>query len=296
MDKDNKVEPVNHYGLNLYNRHGKLIATEPQLDGLVVVDRILDWAPKSTEYTDIDDSFLLAPILTGHASRHDAEKRMLWHRRLAHVGLNSLEILLTLTNARKMTGKCDCESCIKGTFAWNPVTPMTSHPTEPLQLVYSDICGLLKTAIGEGRLLLLFIDAATRHTDQYILKYKSEALEKFKEWKARWQQESGKRVQGFRIDGGGEYTSKQFAEYLKSEGIIKETPTPYTPQSNGVVERENHTIVYGVQYMLCDAGHSKKYCAFAVPVVVYLKNRTPMGSVVGKTPYEACHGSGEKTS
>jgi hypothetical protein len=42
MDKDNKVEPVNHYGLNLYNRHGKLIATAPQLDGLFVVDRILD--------------------------------------------------------------------------------------------------------------------------------------------------------------------------------------------------------------------------------------------------------------
>jgi hypothetical protein len=173
---------------------------------------------------------------------------------------------------------------------------MTSNPTEPLQLGYSENCGPLETAIGEGRLLLLFIDAATRHTDQYILKYKSEALEKFKEWKALGEKESGKQVQGFRTGGGGEYTSKQFAEYLKSEGIIKETTTPYTPQCNGVVERENHTIVYGVQYVLCDAGHSEKYCAFAVPVVVYLKNRTPMRSVVGKTLYEACHGSGKKTS
>jgi len=33
MDKDVKVELVNHYGLNLYNRHGKLIATAPQVDG-----------------------------------------------------------------------------------------------------------------------------------------------------------------------------------------------------------------------------------------------------------------------
>ena len=33
MDKDVKVEPVNHYGLNLYNRHGKLIATAPQVEG-----------------------------------------------------------------------------------------------------------------------------------------------------------------------------------------------------------------------------------------------------------------------
>jgi len=29
--------------------------------------------------------------------------------------------------------------------------------------------------------MLLFTDDATRHTDQYILKYKSEDLEKFKQ-------------------------------------------------------------------------------------------------------------------
>jgi hypothetical protein len=42
MDKDVKVEPVNHYSLNLYNRHGKLIATAPQVDGLSVLDCVLD--------------------------------------------------------------------------------------------------------------------------------------------------------------------------------------------------------------------------------------------------------------
>ena len=138
--------------------------------------------------------------------------------------------------------------------------------------------------------MLLFIDDATRHLDEYILKYKSEALEKFKEWKALREKESGKQVKRFRTDGGGEYTSKKFAEYLKSEGILKETTTPYTPQSNGVVERANRTIMERVRCMLDDAGLSKKYWAFAVSVAVYLKNRTPTRSVVGKTPYEAWHG------
>jgi len=40
MDQDVKVKPVNHYGLNVYNRHGKLIATTPQVDGLFVLDRV----------------------------------------------------------------------------------------------------------------------------------------------------------------------------------------------------------------------------------------------------------------
>jgi hypothetical protein len=42
IDQDVKVEPVNHYGLNLYNCHGKLIATEPQVDGLFFRDSILN--------------------------------------------------------------------------------------------------------------------------------------------------------------------------------------------------------------------------------------------------------------
>jgi hypothetical protein len=42
----------------------------------------------------------------------------------------------------------------------------------------------MKTAIGEGQYMLLFYDHAMRHTDEYILRSKSEALEIFKEWKA----------------------------------------------------------------------------------------------------------------
>jgi len=261
MDKDVKVEPVNHYGLNLYNRHGKLIATASQVDGLFVRDRFVDRAPGSTEYTDIDnDSCLLALKTTGHASRQDAGKRMLWHCRLADVGLKALEILpKVITDAPRMTGKCDCASCIKFKLAQKPITPTTSCPTEPLQLMHSDICGPLETAIGGGRYMLLFIDDATGHMYEYILKYKSEALEKFKEWKALREKESGKQVKRFRTDRGGEYTSKKFAEYLKAEGILKETTTPYTPQSNRVVERAIRTIMECVRYMRDDAGLSKMY-------------------------------------
>jgi len=70
---------------------------------------------------------------------------------------------------------------------------------------------------------------------------------------------SGKQVKRFRTDGGGEYTSKKFAEYLKLEGIVNETTMPYTPQSNGVVERANREIMQRVRCMLDFAGLSKKY-------------------------------------
>jgi len=97
-------------------------------------------------------------------------------------------------------------------------------------------------------------------------------------------------VQRFRTNGGGEYTSKKIASYLKQEAILKETTTPYTLQSNGVVERANSTIFEHVRCMLDDAGLSKKYWTFAVEAAVYLKNRTPTRSIIGETPYEAWHG------
>jgi hypothetical protein len=75
MDQDVKVEPVNHYGLNLYHCHGKLIATAPQVDGNFILDRVLN--RESTEHTNVDDSCLLALKTTGHVSRQNAEKRML---------------------------------------------------------------------------------------------------------------------------------------------------------------------------------------------------------------------------
>jgi hypothetical protein len=189
-----------------------------------------------------------------------------------------------------MTGKGDFESCIKCKLDPKPFTTTTSRATKPLQLVHSDICGPMEPAIGGGRYMLLFIDDATRHMDEYILKYKSEALEKFKEWTPLREKESGKQVKRFRSDGGDEHTLKKFAEYLKSKGIIKDTTMPHTPHSNGVVEWANSMIMERVRCMLDDAGISKTYCAFAVSVAVYLNNRTPKRSVFGKTPYEAWHG------
>jgi hypothetical protein len=66
-----------------------LIATAHQVDGLFVLHR----APESTKYTNIhNDSYLLALTMSGHAYRHDAEKRILWFRCLVHFGLNALKI------------------------------------------------------------------------------------------------------------------------------------------------------------------------------------------------------------
>ncbi len=52
-----------------------------------------------------------------------------------------------------------------------------------------------------------------------------------------------------RIDNGGDFTSQEFQEFFKLNGIQHQTSTPYTPQQNGVVKLLNHIIVKITRYM-----------------------------------------------
>ena len=52
--------------------------------------------------------------------------------------------------------------------------------------------------------------------------------------------------------GGGEFTSNEFNEFCKINGISRQLTTSYTPQQNGVAERKNRTIMNMVRCMLCD--------------------------------------------
>jgi len=156
--------------------------------------------------------------------------------------------------------------------------------------MHSAICDPLETAIGGARYMLLFIVIATRHTDEYILKCKSEAVNIFIEWKPVTWKESDKQVKQFRTDGGGEYTSKKFTECWQSEGITQDMTTPYSPESNAIIEQANRTILECVSCLLDDAGPLKKYWKFAVCVAVNLKHSTTTQSVVGKTPQNTWHG------
>ena len=47
-----------------------------------------------------------------------------------------------------------------------------------------------------------------------------------------------KKIKMIKSDRGGEYESP-FAEICLENGIIYQTTAPYTPQSNGIVERKN---------------------------------------------------------
>jgi transposase InsO family protein len=139
--------------------------------------------------------------------------------------------------------------------------------------------------------VVAFIDDFSRKIWIYFLRHKSETFAKFKEFKAEAEKQSGKYVKSLRSDGGGEYNSKEFANFCKSQGIIMQTTTRYTPQQNGVVERKNHAIMNMARSLLKEKCLTNTFWAKAVACSAYLLNRSPTTSLKMKVPQEAWSGT-----
>ncbi|KAK8593860.1 hypothetical protein V6N12_045933 [Hibiscus sabdariffa] len=98
-------------------------------------------------------------------------------------------------------------------------------------------------ARGGYQYFITFTDDFSRYGYIYLMRHKSEALEKFKEFKNEVQNQHGKSIKALRSDRGGEYLSQDFDELLKECGIVSQLTPPGTPQWNGVSERRNRTLL-----------------------------------------------------
>ena len=68
------------------------------------------------------------------------------------------------------------------------------------------------------------------------MKSKDQTFATFKVFAAQVKRQYSFTIWYFRSDRGGEFMSKEFSDYLASEGIIRETSAPDTPQQNGLAE------------------------------------------------------------
>ena len=154
-----------------------------------------------------------------------------------------------------------CEHCAQGKHHRSRFPSSGGKRSdEPLGLVHSDVCGKINTkSLSGAEYFVTFIDDKTHFVWMYVLKHKSQVFEKFLEWKAMVERSTGRKLKTLRTDNGGEYTSTQFGDYLRSEGIRHELTVPKTPEQNGVAERMNRTLIETVRSMLADAKLPHKF-------------------------------------
>ena len=77
----------------------------------------------------------------------------------------------------------------------------------------------------------------------YILKSKDIVFQRFKEWKAMVEVQTGKKVKKLRTDNDWEFVKDELENFCLHEGIVKQKTINYTPQQNGMEERMNKTIL-----------------------------------------------------
>ena len=81
----------------------------------------------------------------------------------------------------------------------------------------------------------------------------------FKEWEAYVARQIGLNVKAHRTDKGGEYVSNAMTKYFADLGIANEYTQAGSPQSNGVAQRFNQTLLEVVRCMLHSTGTHKDH-------------------------------------
>ncbi|GAA5920509.1 hypothetical protein JCM6882_005942 [Rhodosporidiobolus microsporus] len=165
-----------------------------------------------------------------------------------------------------------------------------SHAAAPLALVHSDLLTVNVPSNGGRRYLVTFINDHSRMLWVEALGRKSDVLGAFQRFKALVEEESGKMIQRFRSDNGGEYIGTAFKAFLDEHGIQHEATTPYSPQSNGVAERVNRSIVEGILSFLSQSGAPKELWAEAAAAFAFVKCPSPHAVLGGKAPLSVWRG------
>ncbi|GJV25900.1 ribonuclease H-like domain, reverse transcriptase, RNA-dependent DNA polymerase [Tanacetum coccineum] len=173
----------------------------------------------------------------------------LWHARLGHLNFESLK---TMTQRDLVRGiptikqtKQICDVCLIGKQNRAPFPKkVKTRSTSPLDLVYGDLCGPITPPTPSGKkYIFLLVDDYSRYMWVYFLSTKDQVFDTFKEYKSTVEKELRTTLRMLRTDRGREFTSNEFTQYCKENGIARQLTAPYSPQQNGIVERRNRTII-----------------------------------------------------
>ena len=159
-----------------------------------------------------------------------------------------------------------------------------THKTEGiLDYVHTDIWGPVQVVSkGGARYFMSFIDDYSKKFWVYFLKNKSEAFATFKKWKAKVENQTGRKIKCIRSYNGTEYKDGEFLKFCEEHGIKRHFIVRRTPQKNGMAERLNWTISEIARCIRLNAGLPKVFYAKVVNMACYILNRSPRAMLDGK--------------
>ncbi|GJU56427.1 retrovirus-related pol polyprotein from transposon TNT 1-94 [Tanacetum coccineum] len=121
---------------------------------------------------------------------------------------------------------------------------------EKLYLWHMDLCGPMRvSSINRKKYILVIVDDYSRFTWVKFLASKDEALDFIIKFLKMIQVRLNMPVRNIHTDNGTEFVNQTLRSYYESVGISHETSVARSPQQNGVVERQNRTLVKAARTM-----------------------------------------------
>ncbi|GJU32448.1 retrovirus-related pol polyprotein from transposon TNT 1-94 [Tanacetum coccineum] len=184
----------------------------------------------------------------------------LWHRRLSHLNFDTINLLSMnniVTGLPKLKSVKDhlCSSCELGKAKRKSFhTKTTPSSKRQLQLLHMDLCGPMRVeSINRKKYVLIIVDDYSRYTWTHLLRSIDETPAVLIDFLTLVQKGLHAQVRTVRTDKGTEFLNKTLHAYFAKEGIRHETSTARTPEQNGVVEKQNRTLIEAARTMLSAA-------------------------------------------
>src|SRR3990167_5848118 len=191
----------------------------------------------------------------------------LMHRRMGHLGADSLSVLLDpkndmLARYEFTTAKKSCLPNMKALpFGIRDYTQAKSI----LDIIHTDLAGPMNvTALGGFKYIITFTDDWSRFITVYLLKNKNEATQAYKKFFNLVTNLHDKKIKRIHSDLGGEFMDTECKQHNESNGVLCSQAPRKTPQLNGVAEVANRILFNKARAMMADSNLPKELWGEAV--------------------------------
>jgi transposase InsO family protein len=187
----------------------------------------------------------------------------------------------------KLCRACQAEKQVGNT---HPLKSIMST-SKPFELLHMDLFGpTTYTSIGGNKCGFVIVDDFTRYTWVFFFVDKSDVFDIFKKFIKRVQNEFETTIKKVRSDNGSEFRNTKVVELCDDLRIKYQFSAKYTPQSNGLVERKNRTLINMERSMLNKYNVNHSFWAEAINTACFYSNCLYCHKFLEKTPYEILNG------
>nr|GFC39212.1 putative ribonuclease H-like domain-containing protein [Tanacetum cinerariifolium] len=219
--------------------------------------------------------------LTCLVAKASANECILWHRRLGHLNVKTINKLVRHNPVRGLPTKSfdndhTCTACLKGKqHKASCKSKLVNSETKPLYMLHMDLFGPTSmSSVSHKWYCLVLTDDFSRFTWTFFLRSKDETSDILKKFITEIENLKDLKVKIIKCDNGGEFRNKKMNDFCSQKEIKREFSNARTPQQNGVAERRNRTLIEAARTMLADAKLPVTFWAEAVNTACYVQNKT----------------------